>query len=47
MALGPQWGTPAETFDDETRAEYLAQLQDPNRLHAICEEYRAAFFADD
>jgi haloacetate dehalogenase len=42
VALGPEWGSPAETFDDETRAEYLAQLQDPDHLHAICEEYRAA-----
>jgi haloacetate dehalogenase len=42
VALGPEWGTPAETFDDATRAEYLAQLQDPDHLHAICEEYRAA-----
>jgi haloacetate dehalogenase len=42
VALSPAWGTPAETFDDATRAEYLAQLQDPDHLHAICEEYRAA-----
>src|SRR3954454_21652325 len=38
-ALGHEWGTPAETFDDDTRAQYLAQLQDPDHLHAICEEY--------
>jgi haloacetate dehalogenase len=42
VALGPAWGTPAEVFDASTRAEYLAQLQDPDRRHAICEEYRAA-----
>jgi haloacetate dehalogenase len=41
-ALGPQWGTPASTFDAEIRAAYLAQLQDPVHVHAICEEYRAA-----
>ncbi len=41
-ALGPEWGTPSETFDGVTRAGYLAQLQDPEHLHAICEEYRAA-----
>jgi haloacetate dehalogenase len=41
-ALSPHWGTPAETFDDTSRAEYLAQLKDPDHLHAICEEYRAA-----
>ena len=41
-ALGPEWGTPAETFDAATRARYVAQLRDPEHLHAICEEYRAA-----
>jgi haloacetate dehalogenase len=42
VALSPAWGTPAEVFDDGTRAAYLAQLQNPHHLHAICEEYRAA-----
>ena len=42
QALSFEWGTPAETFDHDTRAEYLAQLRDPDHLHAICEEYRAA-----
>jgi haloacetate dehalogenase len=37
-----EWGTPADVFDADTRAHYLAQLQDPEHLHAICEEYRAA-----
>jgi haloacetate dehalogenase len=41
-ALSMEWGTPADTFDDESRAEYLAQLRDPDHVHAICEEYRAA-----
>jgi haloacetate dehalogenase len=41
-ALSIEWGTPADTFDDESRAEYLAQLRDPDHVHAICEEYRAA-----
>jgi haloacetate dehalogenase len=41
-ALSREWGTPADTFDDDTRAQYLAQLRDPDHLHAICEEYRAA-----
>ena len=41
-ALSAEWGTPADTFANEARAEYLAQLQDPDHLHAICEEYRAA-----
>jgi haloacetate dehalogenase len=42
QALSLEWGTPTSTFGDDTRAEYLAQLQDPDHLHAICEEYRAA-----
>jgi haloacetate dehalogenase len=41
-ALNGEWGTPSDAFDDEVRAQYLAQLQDPDHLHAICEEYRAA-----
>ena len=41
-ALSMEWGTPADTFDEDTRAEYLAQLQNPDHVHAICEEYRAA-----
>jgi haloacetate dehalogenase len=40
--LSPAWGTPAAAFDAEARARYLAQLQDPRHVHAICEEYRAA-----
>jgi haloacetate dehalogenase len=39
-------GTPADTFDEDTRAEYLAQLQDPDHVHVICEEYRAAASID-
>jgi haloacetate dehalogenase len=41
-ALGPEWGTPAVTFDPGARARYLAQLQSPDHVRAICEEYRAA-----
>jgi haloacetate dehalogenase len=41
-ALSAEWGTPASTFGPEVRAEYVAQLRDPDHLHAICEEYRAA-----
>jgi len=41
VALGPEWGTPADTFPDDVRAAYTAQLRDPDSLHAICEEYRA------
>jgi haloacetate dehalogenase len=45
-ALSMEWGTPGDTFDEATRAEYLAQLQDPDHVHAICEEYRAAASID-
>lgn len=45
-ALGPAWGTPAEVFDDATRAQYVSQLRDPEHVHAICEEYRAAAGVD-
>jgi haloacetate dehalogenase len=41
-ALSPEWGTPAQAFDEDARLEYLEQLRDPAHLHAICEEYRAA-----
>jgi len=41
-ALSIEWGTPADTFGEDARAEYLAQLRDPDHVHAICEEYRAA-----
>jgi haloacetate dehalogenase len=45
-ALGAEWGTPAETFTDDARAAYLAALSDPDHVHAICEEYRAAATID-
>jgi haloacetate dehalogenase len=45
-ALSEQWGTPADTFDERTRGEYLAQLRDTDHIHAICEEYRAAATLD-
>jgi haloacetate dehalogenase len=41
-ALNSEWGTPPDAFAPDARAQYLAQLQDPDHLHAICEEYRAA-----
>lgn len=40
------WGTPAETFPAWLRAEYVEALRDPARVHAICEEYRAAASID-
>lgn len=44
-ALGG-WGTSAGVFSDEVRADYIATLADPDRVHAICEEYRAAASID-
>jgi haloacetate dehalogenase len=45
-ALSKEWGTPAETFTADARAAYLAALSDPDHVHAICEEYRAAATID-
>lgn len=45
-ALGGAWGTPADTFDGDVRAAYVAALGDPEHVHAICEEYRAAATTD-
>lgn len=45
-ALDGGWGTPAGTFSADVRARYLEQLRDPDRVHAICEEYRAAATVD-
>jgi haloacetate dehalogenase len=44
-ALGG-WGSPLATFDPEVRAAYVETLRDPARVHAICEEYRAAATRD-
>jgi haloacetate dehalogenase len=40
-ALSPEWGTPVTAFDAATRAAYAVGLGDLDRVHAICEEYRA------
>jgi haloacetate dehalogenase len=45
-ALSTEWGTPSDAFTDDARAAYLAPLRDPDHLHAICEEYRAAATID-
>jgi len=45
-ALSEEWGTPAGTFDEATRAAYLRALSDPEHVHAICEEYRAGASID-
>src|SRR5919108_3051483 len=44
-ALGG-WGSPANAFGSEVRAAYIEALRNPARVHAICEEYRAAATLD-
>jgi haloacetate dehalogenase len=44
-ALGG-WGSSPKIFAPEVRAAYLEALRDPARVHAICEEYRAAATRD-
>jgi haloacetate dehalogenase len=44
-ALGG-WGSPPEAFTPDARAAYIDALRDPARVHAICEEYRAAATLD-
>lgn len=41
-----QWGTPPESFAPGACAAYADALRDPARVHAICEEYRAAVTLD-
>jgi haloacetate dehalogenase len=41
-----QWGTKAASFAPKARAAYVAALEDPAHVHAICEEYRAAASLD-
>lgn len=40
------WGSAAAAFDDRVRAAYVQALRDPARVHAICEDYRAAASLD-
>jgi haloacetate dehalogenase len=44
-ALG-QWGSDQESFPPPVRAAYIEALRDPDTVHAICEEYRAAATID-
>jgi haloacetate dehalogenase len=44
-ALGG-WGSAPAAFGPEARAAYVEALRDPARVHAICEEYRAAATRD-
>lgn len=40
------WGSPKNTFSGATRSSYINALKDPDHIHAICEEYRAAASID-
>ena len=40
------WTTQPGAFTPEVRAEYVRQFTDPDTVHAICEEYRAAATLD-
>jgi haloacetate dehalogenase len=44
-ALGG-WGSPGAAFETHVREAYIEALRDPSRVHAICEEYRAAATLD-
>ncbi|TYB96096.1 alpha/beta hydrolase [Micromonospora sp. WP24] len=40
------WPTVKDAFPAEVRAEYVAKFGDPETVHAICEEFRAAASVD-
>jgi haloacetate dehalogenase len=40
------WSDNSDVFPAEVRAQYVANFSDPERIHAICEEYRAAATID-
>jgi haloacetate dehalogenase len=40
------WSDDGDVFPAEIRAEYIANFSAPERIHAICEEYRAAATLD-
>jgi haloacetate dehalogenase len=44
-ALGG-WGSARASFPPQVRAAYIEALRDPDTVHAICEEYRAAATID-
>jgi haloacetate dehalogenase len=44
-ALGG-WGSDQVSFPRQVRAAYIEALRDPDTVHAICEEYRAAATID-
>ncbi|CEJ14928.1 Fluoroacetate dehalogenase [bacterium YEK0313] len=41
-----QWGSDPQAFPGWIRAAYVAALRDPDRVHTICEDYRAAATVD-
>ncbi|GAA3541940.1 alpha/beta hydrolase [Kribbella ginsengisoli] len=41
-----EWSQASAAFPPEVRAEYIAKFRDPETVHAICEEYRAAATLD-
>ncbi|MGB3336069.1 MAG: alpha/beta hydrolase [Devosia sp.] len=41
-----QWGSRPAVFSPQVRREYVAAISDPEHVHAICEEYRAAAYLD-
>jgi haloacetate dehalogenase len=40
------WSDVPDAFPASVRAEYVAKFRDPDTVHAICEEYRAAATLD-
>lgn len=45
-ALGGAWGSPPQAFESGVRDAYVRSLRNPENVHAICEEYRAAVTID-
>jgi haloacetate dehalogenase len=41
-----EWGSDRSSFPAEVRSAYIEALRDPDSVHAICEEYRAAATID-
>jgi haloacetate dehalogenase len=41
-----EWGTDTAVFSEEVRDAYVLALRDPEHIHAICEEFRAAATID-
>jgi haloacetate dehalogenase len=40
------WSDERDVFSDDVRAKYVGNFSTPERIHAICEEYRAAATLD-